>query len=620
MRVKARRGSRWRQLDLSWRHVWWVLSRGWFRPVWVAAGVGAAGSALRAAPSWWWVPVVVVMLVAVPLYVWGQRLSSPVQRVVLALVPSAVDDGRRGVLDRPTERGYLAVLLLAIGGWVSWIAHAGWSPTTWWAFVASLAVVGAPWWWHRRIRRSVNRYVRVHPVLANEIKGYAGSRAMLVSASRAVTVIRVRLKPSLNIEHVGAEGLRVASAYGLRPGAVTISGDPQSARTVYHRVVPRDPWKDRIPHPMPEVGSLTFDEAPRVTVALLDDATEQQVRILQMVGAVGRRGSGKSTLVESLLIWLTAYQHVAVVGADLAGGATLGVFEPMMAAPIATTADDALAQMRGLFAVGEHRERKLAAAKRKDASYGNLLHITDEDPALFWVCDEFPELVKAGGKVVVDVATRIAAKFRKVNIIPVVAGQNPTETDFGSTEFRAQIENLFGLLLDRRQSTTLWGSDQKLGWDSTILGRGQHLLRSDDVQTPRIAKGFYVSDAQKATRMREITQAAQATGWGRLTSESLSLLTGTETAPPLGGDAVGQRPILTVVKSEPVEEWKSAADDLAERVWQMLPEKGGDGRKPAWLLSELGRGVSRAQLNRALAKLRKEGRAWTPKHGEWART
>jgi hypothetical protein len=601
---------------LGWR---W---RSQLTPFWTAVAVAASGSVLRLAwPTYWWIPITLGVLTAPPLYVYGPKLSQPLQRVVLAVVPSALDDGKKGVLDRDTERAYLSAVIVGITGWLSWLGQHGWDRPTWYTFLGCSAVSAAPWLWHRRIRRTINRYVRRHPVIAENVKGYESSRARILpdESARGVTVIAVQLAPGRGIDHVGARGLEVASAYGIRPGGVTISGDPKSARRVLHRVVPRDPWKARIPHPMPMIGSLSFADTPNQAIGILDDATEQTVNLLRMVGAVGKRGSGKSSLLESLLVWVSGYQQAVIVAADLASGATFGVWEEMFASPLATTPDDAFRQMQGLFALGEHRERKLNAAKRNNPGYGNNLAITDEDPVVYWFCDEFPELVKAGGKPVIQLATRIAAKFRKVHIVPVVAGQNPTEDDFGATEFRAAIESLFGLLLDQRQTMTLWGEDRKRGWDSTNLSIGQHLLRDDEHQVPRIAKGFYVSPEQRAQRMRGIKRLLDTSPWGQLPAESVAVLTGHQPAVPVsaGAKRVSQPRTLEVVRDEPADEWRQSVEETAERVWNALPERGDSGRKVQYLAEDLT--CSRHQVNRALAFLKRESRVWQPRFSEWTR-
>jgi hypothetical protein len=260
-------------------------------PLWTAVAVAAAGSTLRLAwPTYWWIPITLGVLTAPPLYVYGPKLSQPLQRMVLAVVPSALDDGKKGVLDRDTERAYLSAVIVGIAGWLSWLGQHGWDRPTWYTFLGCSAVSAVPWIWHRRIRRSVNRYIRRHAVIEETVKGYENSHATLVSTSKAVTVVAVRLGAGKTIEHVGGRALEVASAYGLRVGGVTLSADPKSARRVLHRIVPRDPWGGVIHHPMPPIGALSMAEDDKVVLARLEDGSDLMHRLGQHTLIVGQSG------------------------------------------------------------------------------------------------------------------------------------------------------------------------------------------------------------------------------------------------------------------------------------------------------------------------------------------
>jgi biotin operon repressor len=606
----------------SWalRKLWkW---RGVLIPIWLAIGLSAIGTVLNGLwPTWWPAPISLALLAAAVIWFAGEHLSGPWRNVWLWLVPSALDDGRRGVLDRPTERAYLAVLLTLCGAWLSRLVQDGWSDPLWYALLAGVLVLGAPWWWHRRLRRSVNRFVRRWPAIAERIKGFEKSTVRLLAdqSTRKVTVLSVKLAPTKTIEDVGTTLLPLASGFGLRGGACTLAKDPNSARHVTLRIVPRNPWSKRIAHPCPPIGSLDLtDEDVTVGSGVLDDATEQRMALLHCTGVIGQRGSGKSGMIESLLMWITAAEprHYALLGIDMAHLATLGVWQPAFAYPIAGTIDAARRLLQGLFALGEYREEQLSARKMADPTYGNILQIGAEFPVVFVPIDELPALVVQGGSSVITVLGQIAQRFRKVNIFLIPAGQNPTEHDFGSTEFRAQLENIIGLFLDARQSQTLWGAETKSGWASNHLAPFTHLLHSRVGHTlPRVAQGYYVSPRMRARRLGELAHLGDR---GMLDTGSMAALvghtnpgiddgkSGTTVAPP-------EAPVLHAVPALPTRSPTGA--DLDERVLRKLPERHQGSVGATALATQLG--VSRDAVNRALGRLRITGHA-VKVNREWA--
>lgn len=573
-------------------------------PIYTAGVVALVGSVLNLAhPSYWWVPIAAGLTIAPPLWLFGSRMSAPLQRMVLALIPSAMDDGKKGVLDRQTERTYLAGLILVITGWLSWIGQHGWDQFTGNVYLAMTAASAIPWWWHRRIRRSVNRYVRRHSVIAENIKGYEGSRASLVHADKRVTVLAVRLAPSKTVEHVGGKALELASAYGIRMGGVTVSAKDESARTVYHRIVPRDPWQAFIPHPMPPIGSVTMKD-PHVMIGKLEDGTDLVHRLDQHLIAVGQSGSGKSVLLDTLLAWLTLASTVdcRIIGIDMASGVSLGEWEPVLAAPLATNAKDALVLLEGVMNVITAREKILKQRKLK-----NWVP-TEQEPWLFVVIDEFPSLIRNSS--MVDLLVVIAERARKTGVWLYLAAQNGSKADLGSTELRAQMMCTIGLRLDRHMSGLLWSDAAKQGWDSTPLRKGTLLLRDDQHNEPRVAKGVFTTDAQREGLIKAVSRKGCVPLDG-------------DTALALLGDSAKSQAIeaprgqLTLVRDKPLTETtRRSLDELAEQVFEQLPEPGESGRRVSYLMQDLD--ISRDQLNRALSRL--GDRVTRPARGEWTRS
>lgn len=581
---------------LAWR---W---RSPLTPVWIAAATAAAGTTLGwLYPAYWWTPATLGVLSGPAVWLWGSRLSQPLQRAILAVVPSALDDGKKGVLDRDTERAYLSTLILGVTGWVSWLMLHGWDKPTWWVFAGCTVVSSVPWWWHRRIRRSVNRYIRRHAVIEETVKGYESSRATLVTASRNVTVVAVRLGAGKTIEHVGGRANEVASAYGLRMGGVTLSADPKSARRVLHRIVPRDPWGGIIPHPMPPIGAVRMADDDHVMIARLEDGSDLMHRLGQHTLCVGQSGSGKSVALDSLMSWMAMASTVdaRIVAADMANGVSLGEWEPVLAAPLATNPKDALILLQGVMNVITAREKVLKRSKAKKWVP------TPAAPWLFVVIDEFPSLIRSGQ--MVDLLVVIAERARKTGVWLYLAAQNGSKADLGSTELRAQMMATIGLRLDRHMSSLLWGDGAKQGWDSTALREGTLLLRDADHNEPRVAKGVFTTERQREGLIRAVSRTGCV---------------------PLDGDThvalLGDSGTHLVLENEPApavepvlnDHARRNLDELAAQLYDVLPASGGSGRRVDYLMSELQ--ISRGQVNRALARL--GDKVTRPSRGEWTRS
>ncbi|MEU8636807.1 hypothetical protein AB0C38_31940 [Amycolatopsis sp. NPDC048633] len=323
------------------RFVWWLLARltrfAWrhraaLAPVWVFASVTVTGLALYLAPgAWWLVPAIGGPVTGLALHTWGDRLSQPLQHALAFVVPDRFDEGRKGMLDRDSERAYLGVLLAVGGGWAGLLGATGLrAPGIGWVGLGLMLALGTPWWWHRRIRRTGrgNRFARRWPVVTQDVLAFNGSKVLptgveTIPGTKGGTVLAVKLASGKTIEDVAYRAPAVGSVYNLRKGAVTISPG-RTERQVAVRILPRDPWQARIEHPLianPRRHSLA--ESALLPMGVLDDGRDQLFQ-LRHLAVVGQNGSGKSAFLESLLVWLLSSVDAAVIGADMAAGATLG--------------------------------------------------------------------------------------------------------------------------------------------------------------------------------------------------------------------------------------------------------------------------------------------------------
>lgn len=594
---------------------WWVTRRlgrvAWryragLTPAWIAVVVALSGWLLRGhAPDWWRLPILVAT-VAAPVVFWGgSRMSGPAYKVWGWLVPDALDKGVKGVLDRATERGYLALLVLGSGSWVSWIGSHEWTDTTRRVFYASIVVAGVPWWWHRGFRRRKRpnwwavKWANVRDAGGN-LKGFEDSRVIGHTGDRAVTELRVRLRGGMTVNQVGDLALPVASALSprLRPGAVTLS-QGTAARDVLVRIVPKDPWTGTILHPMPPIGSVNLDANGKVFIGRLEDKMPLLHKMRQHTMIVAQSGSGKSIMLDTLLAWMVISRS-AILGIDMASGVSLGEWQPVLSAPLATNHAEAKELLRGIMNIVEWRERKMKQLRVKEWPYGDV----------FVPIDEFPSLVRAGGKEVVSTLTILAERARKTRVWFYLAAQNGTKEDLGSTELRAQMMTVLGGRLDSHMNKILWAELTKTGWDGTALQVGTWLLRDATRNQPRVAKGALTPDGARERLIR----AAEKANEGRLDKGSMGALCGqpvvldaAEARPSLLGgtaaalDAVHQPSRAPLLPSSP-----APLNDLDESVYAELPDDGQGGVGSTPIAKQLG--VSRDRVERSLRRMQSDGR------------
>jgi len=532
----------------------------------------------------------------------------------------------------------------------------GWTQDIQLGLLILLGALGLPWWWHRgwRRRKPLNLYVRRWPrVEQNEdLKVWHGSKVVRAVTASNTTLLIVKLRGGRTVRHVSGDALILCSVLGLRPGAITVAIDPNAARRVLVRIVPRDPWGGPILHPVPQLRSIPLDTVKAVVVGKFEDGTDDVLRITQSLLCVGATGSGKSEWLQSLLAYIFAFDHSAVVAADLASGATFDVWEGCFAHPLATDVHSALALLRKVFALIEHRERQLAA-RRRAGELINVLPPSADNPWVWVIIDEFPDLIKAA-KVfetetheklnVITVLERIANKARKVGIWLVLGAQNPGVDDVGSTILRGALTATVGLGLDQQQSKTLWGTLRGEGWDSESLSVGTYLLRARndaDHKTPRVAKGVFLTP-----NMRAGVIAAASRQPSLLSGAEAGILSGIPQSPALGdtarngsyelnteaGFVEGSRPQLKLVRdgipalvgnrdaglpARPAPQ--SRRESLAvfdEQVAHEVPPAHQGSIGASAIAAQLD--VDRSKVNRSLARLQKAGRIAPCGDGEWS--
>jgi len=495
-----------RRLLFRWRRI--------LTPVWCGVGLWLFAVLYRAVVPTWWPLVLLIGGTGLALAILGPRLSERIQTITAKLVPDGLDHGQHGVLDSLRERTYMGALTSYVALWLALRISGGATEWTGWTWECGVALFGGIWWYHRRIRTigRAEKYLRSWRRLtegraaALELKALAGSKPVEARGTRSVVRIRAKLADGYTAAHVAKATAALASFWNLRPGAVFISEYQHNARHVWFTILPRDPWKGRIEHPMPAPGTLTLTGCDyRFEMGLHADGRPGMYR-LQHTLLIGASGMGKSAWLESLIVWLLACTDVAIVGIDMASGATLRIWQRILALPLATDLDSAIDLLHRILALVEDRERQLGISKDAEDSDIDSFQPTPDTPWLVLIIDEFPDLVMGeDGKphrLIIGLLSRIAKRSRKAGIRMVFCSQNGSKTDMGAKEIQAQFTCVISLGLDVHASKVLWQTLDRVGWNSTHLKVGQFLQRDPDHMVPDIAKGYFVPPRARRDTVR----------------------------------------------------------------------------------------------------------------------
>lgn len=565
----------------------------------------------------WQMPMILGSTVGTFLWFAGPRIATSLAAIRLWLNPIRPDEDDHSFLLRRKARLYACLLIVVCGTWASFRHQVGWTPMTSRALFAAFISFAIPWWHYHgwRRRRPSSKYARRWSKVSNsdlpELRGWQDSKVIAVGGDRINPVLTVRLRGGRTVKTVVGTAPNVASIHGLRPGAVTIMRDGRQERDVRVRIVPRDPWQGVLPHPLPAFNSLRLSDCPRANVGRYEAADNVMYKLQQHLLIVGQTGSGKSVWLESMLAWILAYEDAVPVAADLASGATFGIWQDVFAAPLATNESEAAALVARLFAEITHREQLLSDMKRRGALI-DTLPTSLEFPAIFAFLDEFPDLVKSAGARVITLLERFAAKGRKVNVWLILGAQNPTEHDVGSTELRGAMTATVGLGLNERQSRTLWGSDRTDGWDSKPLLNGTFLLQDRDPEhrEPRVAKGLWIPPAARLEVIERSRFAPNA-----MNPDSRRILLGEASATQLAWaadvDELEEAPSTAVIDAQ-VRRTPADVDDI---VFTQLPTSGGLAPQQIMQATEFDRDT----INRSLRRLQRAQRASNIGHGKWVR-
>ncbi|HEY2101450.1 MAG TPA: hypothetical protein VGH72_33640 [Pseudonocardia sp.] len=498
--------------------------RRFLTPLWLSLGIEITAIIWhRLAPWYWW------LALALPVFggtaaVLGPRLSTGWSRLALVLVPESMDGGRKGALDRVPERIYSAAVLSYLGLWLALRVGTGASALTTYGFWAGVIGFGGTWWYHRRIRTAgiADRYARSWKTLANPdtgpIKELHGSRCVEARGrGRNVAYLTVRLKGGLTVADLSNRLDQLCSFWSLRRGAITLSEDESNARRAYLQILRGDPWRHDIPHPLPEPGTVSLlglrETIPMLGLLANGEQETMRTRHLQIIG---KNGSGKTVLLEDLMIWISSFTDAQMVGADMASGATFAMWQPVMLLPVAINYEQTLELLRRVVAEIEYREAKLGVDKATGQANDSIV-ISPEEPALFCLVDELPKFVShcqmlgAKGKEGIHLLNVIGQQGRKVRVWVIACAQNGSKANMATKELQAQMSTI-SFYLSEHASRVLWGADVRQGWSSSGLKNGQALLQDDEHTEPNVFKAVFATKAQRAAHIRKASAVPRPAG------------------------------------------------------------------------------------------------------------
>lgn len=489
-------------------------------------------------PDLWWVPAALGLVLAGVVLAIGHQLGQLLARGYRWVGSWTPDLGyltRRRPLHRPAARRYNAAWLVTAGGLLAALARL---PLLSWFTLAAITVsslgVTIPPWWRRRVRQEGRRGRWAHhlAVAARHVEAIHGSRVLDVRREVAGTfVAELWLRGGRTVPAVVAAADQITSALATRPRAVTITGS-DNARVAHIRIQLEDPWLQDLPHPFPQVGTVDIRDRQIIARYSTGEAVKYRLRNLLIVGELG---SGKSVLLETLLANAVAARNAAPLGIDL-GKATLMPWQPVMAAPVATTPDDAIRLLRAVVAAIEYREGLLAAWKTADPSCPDDIEPTPEMPAIVIYIDEIKTLIREGRTAAIRALEACGERGRKVWIRIINAGHGAGREDVGSTTYRGQLPGTIGMRSSLGVAKTLWGDLRNAGWDSSRIGPdGVLLLHDPDHQVPRLAKGVKLTAKQRAQLIADASKCPTVIDGG--TWEAMATVLGDQAPARSGGSS-----------------------------------------------------------------------------------
>ena len=574
-----------------------VRNRTWVAPIVISVVLLLTGTALYLSDRELWIvpgPFGTVLAGAVAALGVKRGKSRPAQWLVSFLVP---DGGQLGVVDRPSER-FFVVIVLAYAGWfLSAMIAWGWSRPLLIVWVAATVALTGTYGWHRRRRGNRGKWVRrwckhvpgnpyLHGVvdevttIGSEKNKDTGRVRLVVEGPLGWTV--ALLAPYLN---------PLCSAMKVKPGSIAIAPHLTVSNRGYIDITTSNPFDGTLwLPPVPEGLDMRVD--PMRAIGLLyRDAERVLIDMWQHWKFLGATRKGKSTAIDVQIATIGPDIGAAQVGADV-GGRTLPRWTAMFSVPLATTDAAGKALAEGLVRGIDYRD----SLRYADPAAFKAL------PWLFFMVGERGIWVRRDPKVV-PILTEIDSRGLGVKIACRTEVQNNTQYDWGTTEGRDQYMGTVAFGMTPAKSRQTWGKDGgEHGWNTANLPPGDGMVQdSRDNTDAALMRGLMVNpedDDRIIASNRDVLDEGtrQAILGEQAPSEVPAELTSTpaELVRPSTNGSVNH---LHLVKTEPED------DGLTERDRQVL---GLLDEVHAVIELQKQLGLNRNKVNSTLKKLREK--------------
>lgn len=568
---------------LAFRH------RSAFAPFLVTGAAFTAAAVIHRHHASWWIPFTAVTcvlsaLLALPYRTLHRYPPLRLPSMLLLRVWKACG------IDRVAERGYAALVIATLGGWLA--AAIADSPTKRplpaVALISTIAL-GIPWWFHRRRRARVRmeRTIEAWPSIAESI-GLPGSRIGSVIVDAWGWTARVMLRRGTTAHQAIDKLPSIESGFGIRPGSARALPDEHRANRFILRVIENDPHAKPIPWTGPNIETVCRP----LEFGLFEDGRVVRISLLRRNALIGGIvGSGKSGVVNVILAALTACRDAVIWGVDLKGGMELGPWAACLDR-LAT----APAQVTTLF-----REAVEELDRRADylaAKGSRLWEPTPHDPALIIIIDEYAEMPEEAQQH----ADSLARRGRAVAVSLLAATQRPTQSAMGGRSVRSQMDVRICLRVrERRDVDLVLGQGAfNTGWHAHALTQpGTFLISSPEHGAPERARAYLIDDNQIARHAARYARSRPAL-W----------------AP--GASKASQRPHTAPDGRKPATGPQDAADGPQGALWTALRHAGPEGVSVGELVKITGKG--RTWVYERLRELAAVGRAVQTIRGHWRAT
>ncbi|MFF4291384.1 hypothetical protein ACFY0R_39750 [Streptomyces sp. NPDC001633] len=269
---------------------------------------------------------------------------------------------------------------------------------------------------------------------------------------------------------------RLDTDFGVGEGRTMAAGNPDASAEVVIRIMTSDPFANPPAYPVRAPKSCSIRQPWSPGISLDGEDTPLILNGLHTI-VVADTGGGKSSLVRALADYVTACTDAVAIDIDPSGRG-LGPLRHA-AYKSAHSPDDAEKALQWLVEVAESR---IAALDDLNDNFP----VSDVDPAIIGIVDEYPKLTKKGRKAALDLL-RIG---RKARVTLVICTQDATEDIMGDAVADAfQIR----ILMPCRMADV-----------SVVLGRPKaisegwlpHMLVPGDEENPADAGRFYLFSAR----------------------------------------------------------------------------------------------------------------------------